>query len=127
MYTGTAFIFSDIFDEYEYHRGDVEGEGEDQRPSEREEGEEDNMECSAFEIPLTTLIDCLNIFGSAGGAMYSNNSKHKRWKHDEDGGLDEDDGRRRGRTLGSLLTGPEKKTGMRMSYQGPGYPLTLVL
>ena len=87
----------------------------------------------AFEIPLNTVIDCLNIFGSAG-INSSAGGSYKKWKKTEDGSENEDgadDGRQRQngtRPIESYFPGgSEKRTGMRLSYAGPGYPLTLIL
>ncbi|KAF8916036.1 repair protein Rad1/Rec1/Rad17-domain-containing protein [Mucidula mucida] len=67
---GTAFIFSGIFDEYETTTDDHDDDDEDS---------------AAFEIPLNTLIECLNIFGTAGGSSYTGSSsggggKVTRWR-----------------------------------------------
>lgn len=96
----------------------------------------DNM---AFEIPLNTVIDCLNIFGSAGISS-SGGGSYKKWKategeaEDEEGTGDQDRDRRRrndarpARGIESYFGGgSEKRTSMRLSYAGPGYPLTLIL
>jgi cell cycle checkpoint protein len=90
----------------------------------------------AFEIPLNTVIECLNIFGSAGISSSAGGS-YKKWKKTEDGSENEDgadDGRQRQngtrptRGIESYFGGgSEKRTGMRLSYAGPGYPLTLIL
>ena len=152
---GTAFIFSEVFDEYTYHsehspravrppkskqrqidpnasgtESDLEN-GEDKAQAE----EPDN---AAFEIPLNTLIECLNIFGTAGtmnpttsgfsGGASSNNKQTKKWRRTGEGDSD-GEGRLGGRGLEAYF-GPgvgEKRTGMRLSYPGAGYPLTLIM
>ncbi|KAK0227976.1 Rad1/Rec1/Rad17 [Armillaria fumosa] len=122
---GTAYIFSDVFDEYEYNS---------ESPSSTQDSTDDeDAENTAFEVPLNTLIECLNIFGTAGGANYnaSGSSRHTRWKkvgHNDDGDdrEDDDDGGR-GRIQQFFGGSSEKRTGMRMSYAGAGYPLTLLL
>jgi len=94
----------------------------------------DNM---AFEIPLNTVIDCLNIFGSAGISSSAGGS-YKKWKVTEDEdedeeGADNQNKRRKNdarpaRGIESYFGGgSEKRTSMRLSYAGPGYPLTLIL
>lgn len=82
-----------------------------------------------FEVPLNTLIDCLNIFGTAGPSA-TTSTKLRKWRGDGADADTEDDapaGRRAADRLQNLLSGGEKGTGMRMSYAGPGYPLMLVM
>lgn len=122
-----AFIFNHIFDEYVYTRETPE------RPVTSQATDDDHDEEPAstmFEVPLSTLIDCLNIFGTAGPSA-TTSSKLRKWRGD---GVDADDdapvggGRQGTDRLQNLLSGGgEKGTGMRMSYQGPGYPLMLVM
>ncbi|KAF9048296.1 Rad1-domain-containing protein [Hymenopellis radicata] len=129
---GTAFIFSGIFDEYEYHSESEEGSQE-----KAEADDDDDEDSAAFEIPLNTLIECLNIFGTAGGSNYTGSSggKFTRWRRvggeDSDGGDGDDmpaSNNGRGKGLHNFFSGgSEKRTGMRMSYAGAGYPLTLLL
>jgi len=102
----TAFVFKDMFEEYTYHP-----EASQQRA----------VNNAAFEIPLNTLIECLNIFGTS---TISTTSKTKKWKQNaEDGGMDYDNDRTG--PLDRYFPSPGKGTAMRMSYDGTGYPLTL--
>ncbi|KAJ7243420.1 Rad1/Rec1/Rad17 [Mycena haematopus] len=132
----TAYIFSHVFDEYTYN-SETPTAPRDSQTSDPEE--EDN---SAFEIPLNTLIECLNIFGTAGssGAGVGNaTGKYNKWKRAEDGSDQErDDDNGRGRRSSNGTGGPrgldnyfssasDKGTGMRMSYAGSGFPLTLLI
>lgn len=142
-------MFAEIFDEYVYH-------ADDQPPTSSQnsddEGEADN---AAFEIPLNILIDCLNIFGTAGPATSSSGGgtgNYKRWRQVDEGNSDDtrDDGDNGGRGGGGgrggrrgggggggrgagvtietyLGSGTDKATSMRMSYAGAGYPLTLLM
>ena len=154
---GTAFIFSEVFDEYTYHselppprqarhqkpkprQADPNASGTE---SDSENGEnKEELDNAAFEIPLNTLIDCLNIFGTAsalnamatisgssgGGGAPSNSKQAKKWRRVGDGDSD-GEGRAGGRGLDAYF-GPgagEKRTGMRLSYLGAGYPLTLIM
>ena len=155
---GTAFIFSEVFDEYTYHpepsppqalkpqkpkprQADPNASGTE---SDSENGEDkEELDNAAFEIPLNTLIECLNIFGTAGpmnamatnsgtsgggGTAPSNNKQAKKWRRVGDGDSD-GEGRAGGRGLEAYF-GPgagEKRTGMRLSYPGAGYPLTLIM
>ncbi|KAG6865679.1 hypothetical protein C0991_000449, partial [Blastosporella zonata] len=120
----TAFVFSDIFDEYSYHSDALES-------SQDSEDDEVNV---GFEIPLNTLIECLNIFGTAGAPPANTGTKFKKWKKSgDDSDHDEDDdrggrGRSTARGLDPYFSGSsEKRTGMRLTYGGPGQPLTLLL
>ncbi|KAF8810093.1 Rad1-domain-containing protein [Phlegmacium glaucopus] len=157
---GTAFIFSEVFDEYTYHAepppravpppkpkrhqpdpnaSETEPESEDEEDKVQPAEELDN---AAFEIPLNTLIECLNIFGTAsalnatatasgpsgGGGPSTNSKQAKKWRRAGDGDSD-GEGRAGGRGLEAYF-GPgagEKRTGMRLSYSGAGYPLTLIV
>lgn len=95
-----------MFEEYTYH---PEASGLQSQPASQ------TIDNVAFEIPLNTLIECLNIFGASS---VSTTSKTKKWKQTtEDGGKDYDNDR----------TGPldryfpsDKGTAMRMSYDGNG-------
>ncbi|KAJ7677254.1 Rad1/Rec1/Rad17 [Mycena rosella] len=116
---GTAYIFAD--------------------DSQNSDPDEDN---AAFEIPLNTLIECLNIFGTAGYSASASGAggttgKYKKWKRageDSDQEGDEDDARGRRQSNGTARgidsyfgSAAEKGTGMRMTYAGSGYPLTLLI
>ncbi|TFK27431.1 Rad1-domain-containing protein, partial [Coprinopsis marcescibilis] len=136
---GTAFIFSEVFDEFTYHseaherskreRND-DGEGYQAEDNGENEDEGDN---AAFQIHLNVLIECLNIFGTAGpaaGPISANSNSFKRWKREEEDADHEGGGGRRGegnRRMEGLITGSEKRTSMRLSYPGSGYPLTLLI
>ncbi|KAF9501163.1 Rad1-domain-containing protein [Pleurotus eryngii] len=120
----TAYIFADIFDEYAYHS--------EAAPS--QQSQDDGVDNMAFEIPLNTLIECLNIFGTAGAHPSSTTLGGKRWKkQEEDKGSDEEEGEGEGannkrRGIAQYFgAGPEKSTGMRLTYEGAGFPLTLLI
>lgn len=122
-FLATAYIFADIFDEYAYHS--------EVAPS--QQSQDDGVDNIAFEIPLNTLIECLNIFGTAGAHSSSTTSGAKRWKKQgEDKGSDEEEegegvnNKRRG-IAQYFGTGSEKNTGMRLTYEGAGFPLTLLM
>lgn len=115
---GIAYIYPGIFDEYVYTPPDA--------------AEPDLA--AAFEVPLTTLLECLNIFGSAGPGGAPNSTAHKKWRRaeDDDGAEDGEGGggggRRTGRGIEHFLGGTgDKRTGMRLSFSGEGYPLVLLL
>ena len=153
---GTAFIFSEVFDEYTYHAEPPSRAAKKPKPSQTdpnasgtesdsEDGEKkeqsEELDNAAFEIPLNTLIECLNIFGTAGamnsvaaisrsseGGGASNSKQAKKWRRVGDGDSD-DEGRAGGRGLEAYFgfSAGEKRTGMRLSYLGAGYPLTLIM
>ena len=132
----TAYVFKDTFDEYAYH---PENPSEPTLSHDSESSQTDHVENAAVEIPLNTLIDCLNIFGTASAPSSLNASKYKTWRRADDGSdHDRDDNRARDRNrqrgnegangrIDQYFSGPEKRTGMRMSYAGMGHPLTLLL
>ena len=149
---GTAFIFSEVFDEYTYHAEPSPRVARPQKPrpcqtdpnasGTESDSEAEELDNAAFEIPLNTLIECLNIFGTAGpmnaiaaisgssggGGAPSNSKQAKKWRRVGDGDSD-GEGRAGGRGLEAYF-GPsagEKRTGMRLSYLGAGYPLTLIM
>ena len=141
-------MFNTVFDEFTYNpdvaasasqrRGNGNGHG---RQGEGEEGEDDEEEvemASAFEIPLNTLMDCLNVFGTAAQAPGTSSKKKKNGDDDSDGGGIGGGGGRRDKGKGRADAdgtnarldewfAPGKGTGMRMSYAGPGYPLTVLV
>ena len=144
-YIGTAYIFSEAFDQYIYNpnpgRAMAATQGSEQ------EQEQEPPANAAIEVPINTLVECLNIFGTAGSSSSSSSkdTKTRRWRRvgeesDHEGGPNEGPSdRQQRRTGGSGGAGPsdnskidhffasEKRTGMRMSYAGPGYPLTFLM
>ncbi|KAI0685681.1 Rad1-domain-containing protein [Cerioporus squamosus] len=135
---GTAFVFKHVFDEFIYNpEADPPTQDSERSHQERQEGEDTN---TAFEIPLNTLMDCLNIFGTAG-AMPGSSSKKKKKGGDADdedagggiGGGRKDKGKGRADAaadnsrLDQWFAPAKGTTGMRMSYAGRGHPLTLLV
>lgn len=148
-----------------------ESEGEsdkphDEREYQQEEEEEDQYpENAAFEIPLNTLIECLNIFGTAGPATGNVNTSSsgaaddaergsgggrrgrgrggnragqgRAWPNRNEGNSDGENGEDRDREGANPAMrgldayfgngGSDKRTSMRLSYPGGGYPLTLIV
>lgn len=116
MSLATAFVFKDMFEEYTYHPE------ASQLPSQPlSDSQQPASNNAAFEIPLNTLIECLNIFGTPS---VSATSKPKKWKQDAEGG-GADYGNDRIGPLDRYFPSSGKGTAMRMSYDGTGYPLTL--
>ncbi|KAI0084004.1 Rad1-domain-containing protein [Irpex rosettiformis] len=138
---GTAYIFADIFDEYTYNPP-----SQQQLPSQSQsaDSERENEELNAaFDINLSVLLECLNILGTAGPTttnLKTNDKAHRfHGLGQGDGGNDNEPGpsKRNGRKddkdvagnarLDQYFGGGGKKTGMRLSYAGAGYPLTLLI
>ncbi|KXN88090.1 Cell cycle checkpoint protein RAD1 [Leucoagaricus sp. SymC.cos] len=125
--TATAWIFSDIFDEYTYNPDSLPNDVFIQST------QDEDMNSVMFEMPLNTVIDCLNIFGTATSSVGSGGSGGgKRWKKqgeatDNESG-DENEIHPGGNRIEPLNAGTsEKHTGMRLTYTGAGYPLTLLI
>lgn len=127
----TAFVFSHVFDEFVYNPDAA-------RPSQpSQDDDDDEVTTTAFDIPLGTLMDCLNVFGTAGASSTSQKKKKTREDgEDSDGGGGRADRKGKGRADAGDAGGnarldqwfaPGKGTGMRMSYAGPGHPLTLLV
>ncbi|KIJ17110.1 hypothetical protein PAXINDRAFT_175701 [Paxillus involutus ATCC 200175] len=137
----TSYIYRDHFDEWSYTTDNARTAS-----SQLSEASEQDADSSSttFEIPLTTLIECLNIFGTANMSSSSSSgvSKGKRWRREDDASDEERGDGRGGRGAWSnnrdnanapnrleqyFGGGNEKRTSMRLSYGGSGYPLTLSL
>jgi cell cycle checkpoint protein len=105
-------VFSNIFDEYNFDSSSLPAS---------QISQDDDAEASptplVFEIPLNTLLDCLNIFGTAS-ASATTSSKLRRWKEDA-GETEREDG-----PVTSIGT---TGTGMRLVYGRVGEPLTLIM
>lgn len=91
--------------------------------------ESDAQPVTVFEVQLDVLLECLNIFGTAGGNLLpkSGPSESKARGAKAKGG-------RGGRDMVDLNANridnyftSSKATALRMSYQGEGWPLTLLL
>jgi len=131
---GTAYIFKGLFNEFVY-RPDLQP-----MPSSEDQGDADDENLNtSFEIQLTTLMECLNIFGTAGGPSTNITTKYRRWRtagdsDNEDAQDEGTSGRNHSRSAKTSANkridqyfGSEKGTGMRLSYAGTGYPLTLLV
>lgn len=117
-------------------------EDQQQRPlrNDRMDEDDDNEEINnaAFEIPLNTLLECLNIFGTAGPSTTGSGGtggKTRGWQRANEHNDESDNENGAGdRNRGDLDTyfaaaagGLEKRTSMRMTYFSAGYPLTLIM
>lgn len=114
--TATAWIPTNLFDVFTYTP-----------PPSQEDGETPSDEPSCFEISLDALLQCLNIFGNAGPAAGITSSIRSKRKFagevDPQTGGDLDAGGEDARGL----TRNKGRTGMRMSWRGPGYDLEMLL
>ncbi|KAJ4475748.1 Rad1/Rec1/Rad17 [Lentinula aciculospora] len=136
---GTAYIFSDVFDEFIYHP-DTAGDQASQQQQQQQQPPGEEI-FSAFEIPLNTFLEILNGFGSAGGSASKKSGRFKAWRkpgdesegHESDGNAGEGEGDQEGGNAnkkartGPFSSGSERKTGMRLTYIGSGYPLAMIL
>lgn len=172
-----AFIFAQVFDDFDVvppkrtrRRSpqvivpDSDTEEEDELPEpgaaprnphvmQRDEDDEDEVVpgnyTTAFQINLNVLVDCLNIFGTAGPVTAPSAATHKKWTKPVQGGggaednQNSDDGEgppRRGGVNGGGGPGQrdlqpvrlggqmgDKKTSVRLTYSGDGYPLVAVV
>ena len=87
--------------------------------------QDQEMESSSFEMPLNTVLDCLNIFGSAVSS--SGVRGKKGWKKQNENSDHESGDENANRIEPLNPNTSEKHTGMRLTYMGPGYPLTLLM
>lgn len=125
---GRAYIPLIMFDEYKYNPLIQEDQ-----PS--QDSENDTDPSTMFEISLDTLLECLNIFGTGFSAISQfalENRKKKSWKRESDDSGEDRPRRKKGpkgnATLDQYFSSVGgKKTGMRLSYRGAGYPLVLIL
>ncbi|KAG6379216.1 hypothetical protein JVT61DRAFT_11664 [Boletus reticuloceps] len=136
LFKSTSYIYRDHFDEWSYspnHSRPVNSQPAQQTPDR-------DSDSTTFEIPLTTFIECLGIFGTANMSSHTNGPKPKKWRReDEVSDGERGDAKGKGRAPSSNRAsathglehffggGNEKRTSMRLSYAGPGYPLTLLL
>ncbi|KAG9318174.1 Rad1/Rec1/Rad17 [Chiua virens] len=135
----TSYIYRDHFDEWSY-TPDRFHPAISQRT---QQAPDHDPGSTTFEIPLTTLIECLGIFGTANMSTHSSGPKPKKWRREEDAS-DDDRGNTKGKGRDVQSNDPqqgnsarglehffgagnEKRTSMRLLYAGPGYPLTLLL
>lgn len=126
-----AYVRKELFEEFEYNP--VQAEDED-----------DPGAGTMISFQLSTLLECLNIFGTATGPPNGGFSKAPRqsWQRANEGSDYEGDtqtnrqsgGNRRGNQANTngridafFPRSDGKGTGMRISYAGEGHPLVLLL
>ena len=121
--TGRAILWPVLFEEYVYN------------PEDRSDAEdEEEGPWTSFSIHLNTLLECLNIFGTASGSGTGFlPGPRPAWSRPEDSDNEGEkgDGRQQrngnGRIDSFFPRASGKGTGMRLSYAGSGYPLVLLL
>lgn len=131
----TSYIYPDHFDEWNYVAEVPPATSQLSDP-------QLNSTATSFEIPLNTLLECLNVYGTGNMALTGNASIHKKWRREDNCSDDElheerQGGRQRAKKLAAgpannridqyFGGGSDKRTRMRLSYVGPGHPLTLWL
>jgi cell cycle checkpoint protein len=111
----TAWIPTTLFDSFTYHPPPSQDASGEETPSE---------EPSCFEISLDALLQCLDIFGNAapGGGSTSSIRIKRRMAGEVDRDPDDPDDSRV--TSGGKGRG---RTGMRMTWNGPGHDLDVLL
>lgn len=115
--SGIAYIIKSVFDEYSFHP---------EPDSDSEDGPDGPA--AHFQIPLNILLDCLNIFGTAGGTttVTSQQPKQRRLRRHDDGSNDDEPTPEPNR-IDRYLGANTKATGLRMSWLGDGHPLKLFI
>ncbi|KAF8744054.1 Repair protein Rad1/Rec1/Rad17, partial [Rhizoctonia solani] len=93
------------------------------------QGSDSQSPAAVFEVQLDVLLECLNIFGTAGGNLLAKGGAGAEQKP-----RGKAQGRGKGKEWADLNANrldnyftSSKATALRMSYQGEGYPLTLLL
>ncbi|EKM55985.1 uncharacterized protein PHACADRAFT_209489 [Phanerochaete carnosa HHB-10118-sp] len=130
---GSAYVFAECFDQFVYTPASTSRASTQQT---QDPGKGNNTDTNtAFEIPLSTLVECLNIFGTA--TTKDTEKKTRRWRRiGEDS---DDDHQQEGNSHHRQREAPAsngridhhfgntKLTGVRISYAGAGHPLEFVI
>lgn len=95
-------------------------------PHDDEEEDDEGPPMKEFEVNLNHLLECLNIYGNAMPVAMPNEGRfpdrnRKKWAGE---GGDDDE---MGSFGGGAASKDVRNTGLIMTWQGDGYPLTLVL
>ncbi|KAF8522074.1 Rad1/Rec1/Rad17 [Hysterangium stoloniferum] len=135
--TGQAYIPMSMFDEFKYKRHTTDVSQEQDPDQERDQDSDNESDAEAtFDIPINTLLECLNIFGTGFSVAVTDNKKRRKWKQGSDESDEETGLGRNKKTVPPknnatieqfFFSSGGKKTGMRMSYAGVGHPLVLIL
>ncbi|GJF00585.1 Rad1-domain-containing protein [Phanerochaete sordida] len=128
---GTAYIFAEVFDDFKFD----ETHG---TPSQTQQTQDPDVKLEprprkevSFEIPLATLVDCLNIFGTNPAKEVE---KKPRFHRLGASAIDEEDQQREGGPhqreqagRGDQHSRGPNVTGVRITYVGPGHPLEFTM
>lgn len=127
-----AYIRRELFEEFEYN------------PSEPDDEDDPESVGTMISFQLNTLLECLNIFGTATGPQNGGSLKAPRqpWQRTNEDSENEGEAKTE-RQTGGVKRGNKsasegridsffprsdgKGTGMRISYAGDGHPLVLLL
>ena len=126
--TVAAYIRRELFEEFEFNA--IEQDTEDTQV--------DSSTMLSFQ--LSTLLECLNIFGTATGSSSGSNVSRQPWQREDsdnegqagaeaqNGGRHAQNQTRPNRRIDSFFPRSDGKgTGMRVSYAGQGHPIVLLL
>lgn len=134
--TGRSYIPSNTFSSYIFNPQAAGIDPAGERPDEDDVLTPPPPPDVALEINLSHLIECLNIFGGAGGGSIGGGAdgEGRRRRGDFDGDDDEDEGgggfvgrRGKGGGGGEGTSRVGKVTAGRISWLGPGEPLEVLL
>lgn len=144
MLSAIAYINKQVFDDFVFCPDNAPGPASSQQSD--HSADNNTTPCVFFELRCDALLECLNVFGTAGSVSATSNAKSNKKKYrgwrklGQGSGSDSDDGggggasARSGQQMGSggsaridQSSGGQKPTGLRMSYEGEGHPLTLLV
>ncbi|CAE6410494.1 unnamed protein product [Rhizoctonia solani] len=118
-----AYIPYTLFSSYVFNPPQVPGDATASQDSDSQ------PPAAVFEVQLDVLLECLNIFGTAGGNLLAKGGAGVEQKP-----RGKAQGKGKGKEWADLNANrldnyftSSKATALRMSYQGEGYPLTLLL
>ena len=129
---GTAWIDKGLFDEFTYNPESLDSDDEEGQPE----------IATAFSFQLHTLLECLNIFGTATGSASAQKSNRPNWRRADNSDNEDDqpvvgangsntrlrDRGAGGERIDSFFPRADGKgTGMRLTYAGRGNRLSLIL
>ncbi|CAE6427393.1 unnamed protein product [Rhizoctonia solani] len=118
-----AYIPYTLFSSYVFNPPQIPGDVS------ASQGSDSQPPAAVFEVQLDVLLECLNIFGTAGGNLLAKGGAGVEQKP-----RGKAQGKAKGKEWADLNANrldnyftSSKATALRMSYQGEGYPLTLLL
>ncbi|GAA95265.1 hypothetical protein E5Q_01921 [Mixia osmundae IAM 14324] len=115
-----AFLQKAVFERFSFH---PPTDGPSPGPLTAEDQDEIEL---IFEIRLTTLLQCLDIFGGAASSSAHTLLRKRAWQEEEEEGEDKPAWARETRSK-TPNERDARKTAMKLSYRGVGHPLVLLL